>query len=108
MMGFFLLSMKTPNSSRVHFYRKFTLFFFVIFYHIHICYHKCFLNIFSLLFYVDIGGKIPIIVRCFLDGRQCSQWEVINSIAKIYANEANERLYYTTANGNFTRLVKTF
>lgn len=56
---------------------------------------------FSLLFYVDDGGSIPVIVRCSLNGRHCVQWEAPNltHTVKLHAYQINDRLYYTTANG---------
>uniref|UniRef100_A0A8R1TUT8 EGF-like domain-containing protein n=1 Tax=Onchocerca volvulus TaxID=6282 RepID=A0A8R1TUT8_ONCVO len=64
----------------------------------------------NLLFYVDGGGSIPVIVRCSLNGRQCVQWEAPNltHIVKLHAYEINDRLYYTTTNGLWSRDAHVF
>ncbi|VDM49888.1 unnamed protein product [Toxocara canis] len=62
------------------------------------------------MFYVDVGGQMPVIVRCLLDGRQCVLWETPNlmSFVRMHANQANDRLYYTTANGLWSRDAHVF
>uniref|UniRef100_A0A915A586 Low-density lipoprotein receptor repeat class B n=1 Tax=Parascaris univalens TaxID=6257 RepID=A0A915A586_PARUN len=64
----------------------------------------------NLLFYVDVGGQMPVIVRCLLDGRQCVLWETPNLMpfVRMHANQANDRLYYTTANGLWSRDAHVF
>ncbi|KAL3982211.1 Low-density lipoprotein receptor repeat class B family protein [Acanthocheilonema viteae] len=64
----------------------------------------------NLLFYVDDGGSIPVIVRCSLNGRQCIQWETPNltHAVKLHAFQINDRLYYTTANGLWSRDAHVF
>uniref|UniRef100_A0A158Q8K8 Low-density lipoprotein receptor-related protein 6 n=1 Tax=Elaeophora elaphi TaxID=1147741 RepID=A0A158Q8K8_9BILA len=64
----------------------------------------------NLLFYVDDSGSIPVIVRCSLNGRQCVQWETPNltHTVKLHAYQINDRLYYTTANGLWSRDAHVF
>uniref|UniRef100_A0A915PQD1 EGF-like domain-containing protein n=1 Tax=Setaria digitata TaxID=48799 RepID=A0A915PQD1_9BILA len=64
----------------------------------------------NLLFYVDDGGPGPLIVRCSLNGRQCIQWEAPNltHTVKLHAYQINDRLYYTTANGLWSRDAHVF
>ncbi|EFO25858.2 low-density lipoprotein receptor repeat class B containing protein [Loa loa] len=64
----------------------------------------------NLLFYVDDGGSIPAIVRCSLNGRQCVQWGTPNltHTVKLHAYQINDRLYYTTANGLWSRDAHVF
>ncbi|KAK6110508.1 Coagulation Factor Xa inhibitory site family protein [Brugia pahangi] len=64
----------------------------------------------NLLFYVDDAASIPVIVRCSLNGRQCVQWEAPNLMhtVKLYAFQINDRLYYTTANGLWSRDAHVF
>ncbi|VDK41720.1 unnamed protein product [Anisakis simplex] len=64
----------------------------------------------NLLFYVDVGDKVPLIVRCLLNGRDCVRWDTPNltSFVRLHANHANNRLYYTTANGLWSRDVHVF
>ncbi|CAG9534171.1 unnamed protein product [Cercopithifilaria johnstoni] len=64
----------------------------------------------NLLFYVDDGSFIPVIVRCSLNGRQCVQWEAPNltHTVKLHAYQINDRLYYTTASGLWSRDAHVF
>ncbi|VDK89540.1 unnamed protein product, partial [Litomosoides sigmodontis] len=64
----------------------------------------------NLLFYVDDGGSTPVIVRCSLNGRQCIQWEAPNltHTVKLHAYQINDRLYYTTASGLWSRDAHVF